>query len=97
MPSSNGPKLPMQAEKLLSHTIRPHLLAYCSRTDLFAVVNDEEVIDVYRLSGQRAFSVKRKSPSSRVVGLEWIRDGMSDLFSPDLSTLYIMEYSFFAV
>lgn len=74
--SLDEPRLPLQAEKVLPHAIRPHLLAYCSRTDLFAVVNDEEIADVYRLGGQKAFSVRRKSPSITVVGLEWIRDGL---------------------
>ena len=75
MPSAE-PHLPVQAEKVLPYSIHPHLLAYCTRTDLFAVVNDEEVVDVYRLRGQKAFSVKRKSPTSVVVGLKWIRNGM---------------------
>lgn len=72
-------RLPLLAEKLLSLPIRPNLLAYCSRTDLLALVNQEEQVDVYRLGGQRAFSVKRKGPSIGVVGLEWIRDGASPL------------------
>ncbi|KAI5212506.1 hypothetical protein E4T38_00518 [Aureobasidium subglaciale] len=69
------PCLPLQSEKILSYTINPHLLAYCPRTDLLAVVTRDEVIEVYRIGGQRAFVVKRKSPSTTIVGLEWIRDG----------------------
>ncbi|KAL1296712.1 hypothetical protein AAFC00_000186 [Neodothiora populina] len=72
---SAEPRLSIHAEKTLSQPIRPHLLSYCPRIDLFAVVNSEESVDVYRLGGQRAFNVKRRSPSSKVVGLEWIRDG----------------------
>ncbi|KAH0286301.1 hypothetical protein KCU62_g6841, partial [Aureobasidium sp. EXF-3399] len=68
-------RLPLQSEKALSYTIKPHLLAYCPRTDLLAVVTQDEVIEVYRIGGQRAFVVKRKSPSTVAVGLEWIRDG----------------------
>jgi anaphase-promoting complex subunit 4 len=67
--------LPLQSEKALSYTIKPHLLAYCPRTDLLAVVTQDEVIEVYRIGGQRAFVVKRKSPSTIIVGLEWIRGG----------------------
>ncbi|KAI4723361.1 hypothetical protein E4T48_00515 [Aureobasidium sp. EXF-10727] len=68
-------RLPLQSEKALSYTINPHLLAYCPRTDLLAVVTKDEVIEVYRIGGQRAFVVKRKTPSTNIVGLEWIRDG----------------------
>jgi len=68
-------RLPLQSEKALSYTIKPHLLAYCPRTDLLAVVTQDEVIEVYRIGGQRAFVVKRKTPSTIIVGLEWIRDG----------------------
>lgn len=68
-------QLPLLSEKTLPYAIRPHLLAYCPRTDLFAVVTQEEVIEVYRLGGQRAFSVKRKSPQTTIVGLQWIRNG----------------------
>ncbi|KAH0382166.1 hypothetical protein KCU92_g6516, partial [Aureobasidium melanogenum] len=68
-------RLPLQSEKSLPYTINPHLLAYCPRTDLLAVVTQDEVIEVYRIGGQRAFVVKRKSPSTTIVGLEWIRDG----------------------
>lgn len=70
-------QLPLLSEKALPYAIRPHLLAYCSRTDLFAIVTQDEVIEVYRLGGQRAFSVKRKSPQTTVVGLQWIRNGLS--------------------
>jgi hypothetical protein len=68
-------RLPLQSEKALAYTIKPHLLAYCPRTDLLAVVTQDEVIEVYRIGGQRAFVIKRKSPSTTIVGLEWIRDG----------------------
>jgi hypothetical protein len=68
-------RLPLQSEKALSYTIKPHLLAYCPRTDLLAVVTQDEVIEVYRIGGQRAFVVKRKSPSTTIVGLGWIREG----------------------
>jgi anaphase-promoting complex subunit 4 len=71
-------RLPLQSEKALSYTIKPHLLAYCPRTDLLAVVTQDEVIEVYRIGGQRAFVVKRKGPSTFIFGLKWIRDGWSD-------------------
>lgn len=70
--------LPLESEKILASAIQPHLLSYCARTDLFAVVTQEEVVDVYRFSGQRAFTVKRKDAATSVVGLQWIRDGLLD-------------------
>lgn len=77
-------RLPLQSEKALSYTIKPRLLAYCPRTDLLAVVTQDEVIEVYRIGGQRAFSIKRKSTSTVVVGVEWIRDGWFLSSFPDL-------------
>lgn len=78
MASSNDNRLPTLADKVLSNAIHPHLLAYCSRTDLLAVVSLEETVDVYRFGGQRAFSVKKRSQSGKIVGLHWIRDGTLD-------------------
>ncbi|KAL6707472.1 hypothetical protein ACN47E_004042 [Coniothyrium glycines] len=66
-----------QAEKILLHPIHPHLIAYCPTMDLIAVVTDEENLDVYRINGQRAFGLKRKSEDVTVDALQWEFNGKS--------------------
>lgn len=43
--------------------------------DLIAVVTDEENVDVYRINGQRAFGLKRKSEEITVETLSWQWNG----------------------
>ncbi|KAJ5047724.1 anaphase-promoting complex, cyclosome, subunit 4-domain-containing protein [Bipolaris maydis] len=45
--------------------------------DLVAVVTDEENLDVYRINGQRAFGLKRKSEDVCVDALQWEFNGKS--------------------
>ncbi|KAH8731637.1 anaphase-promoting complex, cyclosome, subunit 4-domain-containing protein [Phaeosphaeriaceae sp. PMI808] len=45
--------------------------------DLIAVVTDEENLDVYRINGQRAFGLKRKSEDVSVDALQWEFNGKS--------------------
>jgi anaphase-promoting complex subunit 4 len=45
--------------------------------DLIALVTDEENLDVYRINGQRAFGLKRKSEDLRVDALQWEFNGKS--------------------
>ncbi|KAI4686783.1 hypothetical protein J4E81_008444 [Alternaria sp. BMP 2799] len=75
--SSNGPQLLQQAEKILLRPIHPHLISYCPTMDLIALVTDEESLDVYRINGQRAFGLKRKSEDLRVDALQWEFNGKS--------------------
>ncbi|KAH7066633.1 anaphase-promoting complex, cyclosome, subunit 4-domain-containing protein [Paraphoma chrysanthemicola] len=70
-------ELLQQAEKILLHPIHPHLIAYCPTMDLIAVVTDEENLDVYRINGQRAFGLKRKSEDVSVDALQWEFNGKS--------------------
>ena len=67
----------LQAEKILLHPIHPHLIAYCPTMDLVAVVTTEENLDVYRINGQRAFGLKRKSESLTVDAIKWDFNGKS--------------------
>jgi anaphase-promoting complex subunit 4 len=75
--SSNRRQLLQQAEKILLHPIYPHLISYCPTMDLVALVTDEENLDVYRINGQRAFGLKRKSEDMRVDALQWEFNGKS--------------------
>ncbi|KAF2845672.1 hypothetical protein T440DRAFT_459853 [Plenodomus tracheiphilus IPT5] len=73
----NRRQLLQQAEKILLHPIHPHLITYCPTMDLIALVTDEENLDVYRINGQRAFGLKRKSDDSSVDALQWEFNGKS--------------------
>jgi anaphase-promoting complex subunit 4 len=70
-------QLLQQSEKILLHPIHPHLIAYCPSMDLVAIVTDEENLDVYRINGQRAFGLKRKSEDVNVDALQWEFNGKS--------------------
>lgn len=75
--AQNGRQLLQQAEKILLHPIHPHLISYCPTMDLIAVVTDEENLDVFRINGQRAFGLKRKSEDVSVDALQWEVNGKS--------------------
>lgn len=45
--------------------------------DLIAVVSDEENLDVYRLNGQRAFGMKKKSPNVLIDSICWKPNGQA--------------------
>ncbi|KAF2678059.1 hypothetical protein K458DRAFT_377414 [Lentithecium fluviatile CBS 122367] len=75
MDTAAGPKLLQQAEKILLHPIHPHLISYCPTMDLIALVTDEENLDVYRINGQRAFGLKRRSEDERVEAVAWQGNG----------------------
>ncbi|CBX94211.1 predicted protein [Plenodomus lingam JN3] len=80
MTTTDEPKqrqLLQQAEKILLHPIHPHLVTYCPTMDLIALVTDEENLDVYRINGQRAFGLKRKSEELSVYALQWEFNGKS--------------------
>ncbi|KAF2874139.1 anaphase-promoting complex, cyclosome, subunit 4-domain-containing protein [Massariosphaeria phaeospora] len=77
MDDSSGPKLLLQAEKILLHPIHPHLISYCPTMDLIALVTDEENLDVYRINGQRAFGLKRKSLDETIDAICWEFNGQA--------------------
>jgi anaphase-promoting complex subunit 4 len=70
-------QLLQQAEKILLHPIHAHLIAYCPTMDLIAIVTDEENLDVYKINGQKAFGLKRKSEDVNVDALQWEFNGKS--------------------
>ena len=77
METAAGPKLLQQAEKILLHPIHAHLISYCPTMDLMALVTDEENLDVYRINGQRAFGLKRKSEDETIEAVTWQGNGAS--------------------
>ncbi|KAJ4364769.1 hypothetical protein N0V95_000717 [Ascochyta clinopodiicola] len=77
MEFNSAPTLLQQAEKILLHPIHAHLIAYCPTMDLIAVVTTEESLEVYRLNGQRAFGLKRKSEDVVIDMIKWEFNGKS--------------------
>lgn len=79
--ATTDPKKPrqllQQSEKILLHPIHPHLFAYCPTMDLIALVTSEENLDVYRINGQLAFQLKRKSEDVTVDAVQWEFNGKS--------------------
>ncbi|KAL0259521.1 hypothetical protein SLS55_005258 [Diplodia seriata] len=71
MEPPEAPSLMLQAEKALPQPVRPRLISYCPTMDLVAVITQEETLDVYRLNGQRAFGLKRKTLESKVDSMCW--------------------------
>lgn len=71
-------QLPLLAEKILTSTYEPHLVSYECRTELLAVVNDQDDIDIYRLGGQHVLTHKRKS-NDPVTCLRWTSNGRLEL------------------
>lgn len=69
------PQLLQQSEKILLYSIHAHLISYCPTMDLIAVVTSEENLDVYRINGQRAFGLKRKSENVNVLAVSWQWNG----------------------
>ncbi|KAJ8116671.1 hypothetical protein OPT61_g1956 [Boeremia exigua] len=99
----DAPTLLLQAEKILLHPAHPHLIAYCPTMDLVAVVTAEENLDVYRINGQRAFGVKRKSEDLVVDTIKWEfngksiavswSDGKTDLISSETGKVGLKDLS----
>ncbi|KAB2577683.1 hypothetical protein DBV05_g3785 [Lasiodiplodia theobromae] len=75
MEPSEAPSLMLQAEKALPQPVHPRLISYCPTMDLVAVITQEETLDVYRLNGQRAFGLKRKTFESKVDSICWKFNG----------------------
>jgi anaphase-promoting complex subunit 4 len=50
-------------------------MSFCPTMDLLAVVTIEERVEVYRLSGQRAFGLQRKIQGVKVESMCWKYNG----------------------
>ena len=65
----------MLGEKVLPQPIIPEHLSYCPTMDLVALVTIDDQTHVYRLNGQKVFTVQKKKPSAKVVRLAWKPNG----------------------
>ncbi|KAF2815774.1 uncharacterized protein BDZ99DRAFT_505466 [Mytilinidion resinicola] len=100
MESPQPPILLLHAEKTLLHPVKPHLLTYCPTMDLVATVSEEEEVDVWRISGQRAFGVKRKGMAEvervcwkfngQAIAVAW-SDGTVDVISAETGKFLLKD------
>ena len=65
----------MLGEKILPQHIIPEHLSYCPTMDLVALVTIDDQTHVYRLNGQKVFTVHKKRPGTKVVQLAWKPNG----------------------
>ena len=77
MAPSYAQDLVLLAEKTLPYAIDVNLTAYEPRTDLIAVATNQNDIDIYRLGGQRASTIKRKETDGAVTCMHWVLEGIS--------------------
>ena len=63
------------AELAVPHAVNPRLMAYCPTMDLLAVATLENQVHVYRLSGQKVFSVANRQAVGGVNQIQWKPDG----------------------
>ena len=68
--------LNMLAEKVVHQVVNPELVAYCPTMDLIALAFADDQVHVYRLNGQRVFSVTGRHSAGKVRGLKWKSNGI---------------------
>ena len=79
------------AEKLVQPAVNPRHLAYCPTMDLIALASIDEHIHVYRLNGQKVFSVTNRQSVRKVKHIKWKPNGPSSFSltcAPPLNTKY---------
>ncbi|KAK5116493.1 hypothetical protein LTR62_008042 [Meristemomyces frigidus] len=69
--------LPLLSAKHLPHGLASdaNLVAYCDPHDLIAIATDSHDIVIYRITGQVAFTIKRKDDELKITALAWKDDG----------------------
>ena len=65
----------MLGEKILPQPIIPEHLSYCPTMDLVALVTMDDQTHVYRLNGQRVFTVHKKRSIAKIAQLAWKPSG----------------------
>ena len=68
------------AENLVQPSINPENVAYCPTMDLIALATVDDQVQVYRLNGQRVFSVHNKQTNVRICKIKWKSNGESSRF-----------------
>lgn len=67
--------LPLLSEKRFPHATASDLVAYCDLHDLVAIATDSHDVIVYRITGQPAYTVKRRNGEAEVTAVQWKQDG----------------------
>ena len=62
-------------EEMVQAAINSRHLAYCPTMDMIALGTIDEKVNVYRLNGQKIFSVSTKQLNVRVNCVKWKPDG----------------------
>ncbi len=68
-------ELKLIGEKTLHHGANPSLLAYCPSMELLALGTSDQQVSLYRLNGQRVYSVALKGTSLTVDRISWKPNG----------------------
>jgi anaphase-promoting complex subunit 4 len=70
-------ELKLIGEKTLHHGANPLLLAYCPSMELLALGSSDQQVSLYRLNGQRVYSVVQKGTPLTVDRISWKPNGNS--------------------
>jgi anaphase-promoting complex subunit 4 len=68
-------ELKLIGEKTLHHGANSLLLAYCPSMELLAVGSSDQQVSLYRLNGQRVYSVAQRGTSLTVDRISWKPNG----------------------
>jgi len=70
-------ELKLIGEKTLHHEANPLLVTYCPSMELLALGSSDQQVSLYRLNGQRIYSVAQKGTSLAVNRICWKPNGNS--------------------
>ena len=68
-------ELKLLGERVMHHEAHPHLLAYCPSMDLLAIGSKDQPVLVYRLNGQRVYTVSQRGSSLKIHQTAWKPNG----------------------
>lgn len=75
MDGPSAAMLNMLAEKLVQPAVNSRHLAYCPTMDMIALATVDEKVHVFRLNGQKIFSVSAKQSTAKVNYVKWKPNG----------------------
>jgi len=75
MDSGRSKTMLLIVTKNTTQDIQPQFVRCCPTMDLIAIVTRDERVEVFRLSGQRAFAVQRKAKDVRIESICWKYNG----------------------
>lgn len=75
MESAKPKSMSLLVTKNLTQDIRPEFVRCCPTMDLVAIATRDERVEVFRLSGQRAFGIQRKLKDVQIKSVCWKYNG----------------------